>query len=112
MLKGKENIELRNELFQESFKIIANPNHSPAEKKLGVEIAFREVNQLLSNPAWSSDPENLLKYFELLAQTGNQSKAKDQVIEFLNSYPEPKGHFPSRPYLYKFRRCIKNRRIG
>ena len=88
MLKGKENIELRNELFLESFKIITKQNVSPAKKKLGVEIAFREVKQLLSNPTWSSDPENLLKYFELLAQTGNQSKAKDQVIEFLNSYPE------------------------
>lgn len=88
MLKGKENIELRNELFQESFKILTNQYASPAEKKLGAEIAFREVKQLLSDSSWSSDPENQIKYFELLAQTGNQSKAIDQVIEFLNNYPQ------------------------
>ena len=94
MLKEKSNLELRDELFEQSFAILQDSKLSLGQRKIGGEIAFREANNLLLQNTWASDPNNKIKYCELLAELGQQKLAQRKVIELLDSYPNfPDGIF-------------------
>ena len=63
-------------------------------RKIAGEVSYREINRLLENPRWSADPDNILIFCELLAETGKAEQARERLVQLLDEYPlYPEGVF-------------------
>jgi hypothetical protein len=86
---------LREELLEKSFEVLRNSDFPPHERKIGAEVAYREIERSRQDVSWASNPENQLKYCELLAETGQQDQAFKMTIELVDQFPE----FPEAIFL-------------
>lgn len=86
---------LREELLDKSFEVLRNSDLPPHERKIGAEVAYREIEQSRQDVSWASNPENQLKYCELLAETGQSQQAMQEALELLEKFPE----FPEAIFL-------------
>ena len=93
-LHNKTDQALRNELLEKCMDIMRPSTLPIHQRKMAAEVAFREIKILLQDDSWASMPTNLLKYCELLAETGQPQEAKNAVLELLIRFPEyPEGVF-------------------
>jgi len=93
-IKNIQNLESRSELFSKSLSTLKDDQLSLQLRKLAGEIAFREINRLLANNDWASNPENILQVCELLAETGKSQEAHDRLSKLLDEFPAyPEGVF-------------------
>ena len=93
-LKNIEDTEKRSELLEKSLLTLKNDELPLQDRKIAGEVSYREINRLLTNPIWSSDPDNILVFCELLAETGKVKQAREKLVELLDEYPlYPEGVF-------------------
>ena len=86
-LKGSQDLGNRTELFSKCLKTLKNDELRLSERKLAGEVAYREVNLLMQSPLWKNDPDNILEFCELLAETGKPQQAHERLSELLDEYP-------------------------
>jgi len=91
----QEEKQLRTELLEKSFMALRNPELPTHERKIGGEVAFREINILNEDEEWSSNPENKIKFCELLAETGQSELALEHSLAVLEEFPD----FPEAIFL-------------
>ena len=86
--RGDE-IEKRIKLFDKGLITLRDDTLTPAHRKRAGEVAFTQMKRLTQIDSWIEDPQNALMVCNLLAETGNQSAALEQVNRILENYP---GH--------------------
>ena len=86
--RGDE-IEKRIKLFDKGLMTLRNDTLMPSHRKRAGEVAFAQMKRLTKIDSWIEDPQNALMVCSLLAETGNQSPALEQVKRVLENYP---GH--------------------
>ena len=86
-LHGKVKPNFRAELLEKSFEVLRNSQLANHQRKIGAEIAFREIELLNQNNAWAALPENKLKFCELLAETGKPQQAMEMTLMLIDEYP-------------------------
>src|SRR6056300_1007750 len=93
-LKNIEDTEKRSELLEKSLITLKNDELPLQDRKIAGEVSYREINRLLTKPIWSSDPDNILVFCELLAETGKAEQARERLAQLLDEYPlYPEGVF-------------------
>ena len=93
-LQNVDDLEKRSELLDRSLLTLKDDDLSLQDRKIAGEVSYKEINRLMQNPLWSSDPDNILVFCELLAETGKAEKARERLILLLDEYPlYPEGVF-------------------
>jgi hypothetical protein len=93
-LEKIEDLEKRSELLEKSLVTLKNDDLPLQNRKIAGEVSYREINRLLENPRWSADPDNILIFCELLAETGKAEQARERLVQLLDEYPlYPEGVF-------------------
>jgi tetratricopeptide (TPR) repeat protein len=85
--QGNE-IEKRINLFDKSLATLRDDTLTPLHRKRAGEVAFSQMKRLTKSDNWIEDPKNALMVCNLLAETGNQLAALEQVKRLLQNYPE------------------------
>ena len=82
------------ELLEKSLFTLKDDGLPLQDRKIAGEVSYREINQLIQNPLWSNDPDNILVFCELLAETGKAEQARKRLVQLLEEYPlYPEGVF-------------------
>ena len=81
--------EKRIKLFDKGLITLRNDTLMPSHRKRAGEVAFAQMKRLTKIDSWIEDPQNALMVCSLLAETGNQIPALEQVKRVLENYP---GH--------------------
>ena len=93
-LQNTEDLEKRSELLDKSLLTLKDDELPIQDRKVAGEVSYREINRLMQNPIWSADPDNILLFCELLAETGKAEQARERLVELLDEYPlYPEGVF-------------------
>lgn len=93
-LEKTEGLEKRTELLEKSLLTLKNDDLSLQDRKIAGEVSYREIKRLMENPTWSKDPDNILVFCELLAETGKAEQARKRLVQMLDEYPlYPEGVF-------------------
>ena len=93
-LQNIEDLEKRCELLDKSLLTLKDDELPIQDRKVAGEVSYREINRLMQNPIWSADPDNILLFCELLAETGKAEQARERLVELLDEYPlYPEGVF-------------------
>ena len=93
-LQNIEDLEKRSELLDKSLLTLKDDELPIQDRKVAGEVSYREINRLMQNPIWSADPDNILLFCELLAETGKAEQARERLVELLDEYPlYPEGVF-------------------
>ncbi len=93
-LQNIEDLEKRSELLDKSLLTLKDDELPIQDRKVAGEVSYREINRLMQNPVWSADPDNILLFCELLAETGKAEQARERLVELLDEYPlYPEGVF-------------------
>ena len=93
-LEKSNDMEKRSELLGKSLFTLKNDDLSLHDRKVAGEVSYREINRLMQNPVWSADPDNILLFCELLAETGKAEQAMARLAQLLDEYPlYPEGVF-------------------
>jgi hypothetical protein len=93
-LHNIEDFDKRSELLDKSLITLKDDELSIQERKIAGEVSYREINRLMQSPVWSADPDNILVFCELLAETGKAEQARERLIALLDEYPlYPEGVF-------------------
>ena len=93
-IKNVDDLEKRSELLNRSLLTLKDDDLSLQDRKIAGEVSYREINRLMQNPVWSADPDNILIFCELLAETGKAKQARERLIRLLDEYPlYPEGVF-------------------
>jgi len=93
-LQNIEDNEKRSELLEKSFSTLKKDDLPLQDRKVAGEVSYREINRLMQSPVWSSDPDNILVFCELLAETGKAEQARERLAQLLDEYPlYPEGIF-------------------
>jgi tetratricopeptide (TPR) repeat protein len=93
-LQNIEDLEKRSELLDKSMLTLKDDELPIQDRKVAGEVSYREINRLMQNPVWSADPDNILLFCELLAETGKAEQAQERLVELLDEYPlYPEGVF-------------------
>ena len=93
-LQNIEDLEKRCELLDKSLLTLKDDELPIQDRKVAGEVSYREINRLMQNPVWSADPDNILLFCELLAETGKAEQARERLVELLDEYPlYPEGVF-------------------
>jgi len=93
-LQNIEDLEKRSELLDKSLLTLKDDELPIQGRKVAGEVSYREINRLMQNPVWSADPDNILLFCELLAETGKAEQARERLVELLDEYPlYPEGVF-------------------
>lgn len=80
--------EKKAKLLKLSIQTLKNDLIATHHRKIAGEIAVGQLNALLSIDGWLQSPDNSLTASELLAETGNPTKAKEIIIETLKNHPK------------------------
>ena len=81
-------IEKRINLFDKSMATLRDDTLAPLHRKRASVVAFTQMKRLTKADNWIEDPKNALMACSLLAETGNQIEALDQVNRLIENYPE------------------------
>lgn len=93
-LQNVDDLEKQSELLDRSLLTLKDDDLSLQDRKVAGEVSYREINRLMQNPVWSADPDNILIFCELLAETGKAKQARERLIRLLDEYPlYPEGVF-------------------
>ena len=93
-LEKSNDMEKRSELLGKSLFTLKNDDLSLHDRKVAGEVSYHEINRLMQNPVWSADPDNILLFCELLAETGKAEQAMARLAQLLDEYPlYPEGVF-------------------
>jgi hypothetical protein len=93
-LRNIEDLDKHTELLGKSLLTLKNDELPLQDRKIAGEVSYREINQLIQNPLWSNDPDNILVFCELLAETGKAKQARERLVQLLDEYPlYPEGVF-------------------
>ena len=93
-IKNVDDLEKRSELLNRSLLTLKDDDLSLQDRKIAGEVSYRVINRLMQNPVWSADPDNILVFCELLAETGKAKQARERLIRLLDEYPlYPEGVF-------------------
>ena len=93
-LQNIEDLDKHTELLEKSLFTLKDDELPLQDRKIAGEVSYREINQLIQNPLWSNDPDNILVFCELLAETGKAEQARKRLVQLLEEYPlYPEGVF-------------------
>ena len=93
-LQKIDDLDKRSELLDKSLLTLKDDELSIQERKIAGEVSYREINRLMQSPVWSADPDNILVFCELLAETGKAEQARERLVALLDEYPlYPEGVF-------------------
>ena len=93
-LEKDDNLENHNELLEKSLQTLKNDELSLKDRKIAGQVCYRVIDKLMQIKTWTSDPDNILNFCELLAETGKAEQAKKKLSELLDEYPlYPEGVF-------------------
>jgi len=91
--KGDET-EKRINVFEKSLATLRDDTLDPIQRQRAGKVAFRQIKRLAMSDNWIENPKNALLVCSLLAETGNQIEALNQVKRLLENYPGyPEGLF-------------------
>ena len=93
-LRNTEDLDKHTEVLEKSLLTLKDDELPLQDRKIAGEVSYREINQLIQNPLWANDPDNILVFCELLAETGKARQARERLIQLLDEYPlYPEGIF-------------------
>ena len=93
-LRNIQDLDKHTELLEKSLLTLKDDELPLQDRKIAGEVSYREINQLIQNPLWSNDPDNILVFCELLAETGKAEEARERLVQLLDEYPlYPEGVF-------------------
>jgi len=93
-LQNIQDLDKHTELLEKSLLTLKDDELPLEDRKIAGEVSYREINLLIQNPLWSNDPDNILVFCELLAETGKAEQARERLVQLLDEYPlYPEGVF-------------------
>jgi len=92
---GNENdSENRSELLSKCLATLKNEDLTLNDRRISGEIAYGQVNILMQVSEWANNPDNILIFCELLAETGKPEEAHVKLSKLLDEFPlHPQGVF-------------------
>ena len=82
-----QNQEKHLELLNKSITTLKDKSLSLNERSISAEVSYKSINHLMKDKDWKSDPDNLLLFCELLAETGKADNARTHLMDLLDKYP-------------------------
>ena len=94
LLNKEDETEKRINVFEKSLATLRDDTLDPIQRQRASKVAFRQIKRLAMSDNWIENPKNALLVCSLLAETGNQIEALNQVKWLLENYPGyPEGLF-------------------